>query len=470
VVGLLLGPPAESAEQELNLAWKYRAAEASNVLFPGLVDTAGNLYWLECSPVGSCDLVSSSIEGVIRYRKPISGVHRVLSLDRRHLVLFKEVLIAALEDGTVRAMRARDGAEIWVRDVRHLVCHRPTPPGSGQLEVVPVVGNGGGTLFLRVGGKACLTSSHDPSGGSGHGHWIVSLSPTTGAVRWQTAYPRSIRGVIVDERSDLFFEVDLASDDGRFRPHLVSLSASGQERWRQKKSSSSWPVAAFGGLIFEANREVRHARTGRRAFRLAMARAVGGERNAFTLLGPGAVWVLGRPDQACDTGECQLELRRLSAGGKLAWQAVIGQVKDSLSITQPVLTSMDSVLFAESSAEQSLLREFSADGLQVRSDLLPGGRYVGPTVLHRGWWVALSRSPDQEIRAFSVGGRDAAGEGWITLGGSMGRGGSPCEGPDRPGAAVTSRPPKSPNAKSLQQTQGRRSQGARLQSEQRPPG
>jgi hypothetical protein len=414
--------PASSAPAaSIQEAWSYQPSNGWRISFPGLLDLEGNLYWGECNGSGVCDLVTSTPEGAIRYRKPLPGSQRRKGFAPGQLAASGGLVISSVEDGIVRAFSGATGAEAWAQDLRDQLCDG-TPGQADLLSLQPLVVGKGGPLFIRAHGNACGTAN------SQHGHWIVALEASSGALRWKLAFERPISGLIADEEGDLYFETDLRSSSRWYERFLISLAPDGRERWRRRKQWSSSPVAAFGGRLFQANREVRRTEDGAPEAQLPLHSPWAGERNAFTLVTRDSVYLLGSPDRLCSGSDCATRLYRFDGKSERPACAAMISHREGVLLTQPILTAKGSVLFAEGDPLHPRLREFSAGGEEVRSDWLPSGRYSGSAALVSDRWIAITESPTPRIVAFAVPGTEPNAEGWVTFGGTMGRTGRPRDG------------------------------------------
>jgi len=99
--------------------------------------------------------------------------------------------------------------------------------------------------------------------------------------------------------------------------------------------------------------------------------------------------------------------------------------EEQVSITQPVLTSERTILFAQNTGSNALLREFSRDGTEIRSAPLPTGHYADAAALLENRWVVAVDSPAPQIRAFDVGPTQPSRTGWMSSGGNSGCAGLP---------------------------------------------
>ncbi len=402
------GPPAREA-------WSYRAAPGWRIFFQGVADRNGNLYWAECTGQWVCDIVSSSSDGGIRFRAPLRNVRPRGRFERGRLIIVGDLVIEAIEQGMVRALRSSDGGEVWSRALGADLCQTAPSRASSSLEIHSITAGRHGDLFLKAHGDPCGTGTR--------GHWVASLWTSSGVVRWSRAFDRTPSELVTDERGDLFFRVELAAEGPWHRSYLLSLSSQGEEQWRREASWSSLPVVAAKGWLIDAERKVWRTSTGSIAFQMPLEAAWGGQRNALTLVDQSSAFVVASPKGQCPGRDCSLELHRVDlTTGRFAWSVILTQ-GDQLSNTQPLLTSERTVLFAQSADSGALLREFSSGGEQIRSEVLPPGRYVGAALVANRW-VAAVESPAPQIRAFDVEPRLAS---WVTWCGDRGCGGRPQE-------------------------------------------
>ena len=388
------------------------------MLFQGVADASGDLYWAECTADAVCDLVSGTSGGAIRFRAPLLGVRRFGNLERGDLVVAGELVTQGLERGTIRAFKTSDGSVAWSHDLRADLCEGHRSHDSSTLAIRSITSGRAGELFLEADGDSCDSKSR--------GHWVISLWAASGRLRWVKAYERAPSGLVASEDGDLFFQGHLKADDG-WSPYLISLSSSGRERWRRIESWLSQPVAAFGGRLFGANREVWQTATGARLFRVPVGDAWRGQRNAFTLVSERSAFVIGSPELACVGAGCSIAIQKIDlSAGELSWRVALSDGDQPSSISQPILTSADTILFAQSTRSSTLLREFSSDGREIHSVPLRNGRYAGAALLSNRW-IAAVESPAPEIRAFQLGPERARRSGWISWGGDVGCGGAPQE-------------------------------------------
>ncbi len=405
--------PAQDAVRE---EWSYAPPEGWTASFRGVADSDGNLYWAECTAQWVCDVVSASPDGRIRFRAALPGLQPSARFQRGHLVVAGDLVVEGIEQGTVRAFRASDGSEAWSRDLRDL-CLGPRSPDARSIKVQSIASGGHGDLFLEVNGDPCASGSR--------GHWIASLSAITGVLRWSRQFDRAPSELVADERGNLFFRAELLTNDRGHRPYLMSLSTVGRENWRREASWSSLPVATYRGFLFDANREVWQSATGAQAFRIPVKDAWGGERNAYTLIDHDSAFIVARPRHSCPHPGCSLALYGIDLStGQLSFSVVLTG-EEQVSITQPVLTSERTILFAQNTGSNALLREFSRDGTEIRSAPLPTGHYADAAALLENRWVVAVDSPAPQIRAFDVGPTQPSRTGWMSSGGNSGCAGLP---------------------------------------------
>ncbi len=410
--GRSLDPGQEAVREQ----WSYAPPEGWKASFRGVGDGDGNLYWAECTALWVCDLVSASPDGRIRFRAPLPGQQPTARFDRGHLVVAGDLVVEGIEQGTVRAFRASDGSEAWSRDLRDL-CRGARSPDTRSIKVQSITSGGHGDLFLEVNGDPCASGSR--------GHWIASLSAITGVLRWSRQFDRAPSELVADERGNLFFRAELSTNDRGRRSYLMSLSTVGRENWRREASWSSLPVATYRGLLFDANREVWQSATGVPAFRIPARYAWGGQRNAYTLIDHDSAFVVARPRHSCPHPGCSLVLYGIDLPTEQVSFSVVLTGKEQVSITQPILTSERTILFAQNTGSNAVLREFSQDGTEIRSAPLPTGHYAEAAALLENRWVVAVDSPAPQIRAFDVGPTQPSRTGWMSSGGNSASAGLP---------------------------------------------
>jgi hypothetical protein len=205
----------------------------------------------------------------------------------------------------------------------------------------------------------------------------------------------------------------------------MSLSTVGRENWRREASWSSLPVATYRGLLFDTNREVWQSATGVPAFRIPASYAWGGQRNAYTLIDHDSAFVVARPRHSCPHPGCSLVLYGIDLPtGQVSFSVVLTG-EEQVSITQPILTSERTILFAQNTGSNAVLREFSQDGTEIRSAPLPTGHYAEAAALLENRWVVAVDSPAPQIRAFDVGPAQPSRTGWMSSGGNSASAGLP---------------------------------------------
>lgn len=397
--------------------WSYTASEGWRAAFRGVGDRDSNLYWAECNAQWVCDIVSASSDGRIRFRAAIPGTQPSARFERGHLIVAGDLVIEGIEQGIVRAFRTSDGSEAWSRDLRARLCSGARSSDLRSTRFQSLTSGGHGDLFVEVNGDPCASGSR--------GHWIVSLSAITGVTRWSRQFDRAPSELIADEQGNLFFRAELLTTGRGYRPYLMSLSTVGRENWRREVPWASLPVATYRGWLFDANREVWQSATGTQAFRLPVKYAWSGQRNAYTLIGLESAFVIGRPKEACPPPGCSLALYGIDLPtGQVSFSVVLAG-EEQVSITQPILTSERTILFAQFDESNALLREFSRDGTEIRSAPLPPYHYAEAAALVDNRWVAAVDSPAPQIRAFDLGPKQPSRTGWMSAGGNLGCAGLP---------------------------------------------
>lgn len=401
-------PPASV----LSPAWTVTAAADHELFFPGVADESGNLYWAECPRFGGCILVSTTRQGLLRYRSPMAGVTLHRSYEPGWLVLQGDLVISSAHQNVVEAYRAADGALVWRRDLlvelsAELGAHGGWPsvrPGS-------IVSGGATRVYVKADGFL---------GNERQGAWIFALNARSGAIEWRS--PRQQANsyrMVSDELGNLYFAVEGAAS-APFE--LVSFSSLGQERWR-RPDLHLVPVATRGGQLFlGGSSQVVSAFTGSDLYRVANP----GEGHDVLLQDATGYRVLRdafdpNADPRVCSGSSKL-IRFDVSTGNVRWQSPLS----GFPWTAGLLTSEQSVVVAsgpgtdaeDDQVPESWLQEIASDGREIFSCELPTGFYQEPSVLVPGYWIVANW---QQVVAFPVPGLAPATSGWTAPAGSMAR-------------------------------------------------
>lgn len=398
--------------------WNYFAPPGWRIFFHGVSDVGGNLYWAECGPRGLCDIVSVSSDGSLRFRVPGQQSPLRSRVERGRLVLIGDLLMESLEPGVVRALRSSDGGEAWRHVLGGELCGGSAGTSPGALQLQSITGGAPGQMFLEAHGVAC--------GLGARRHWILSLASSTGELRWTKQFDRSPSELVADGRGAIYVRTELPGDDGWYRSFLLSFDAEGVEQWRTEASWTSRPVAVAGDSLFDSERNVWRASAGSLAFKLPWEPAWAGFRNAFTVSDGRSAFAIARQKGECPGPDCSLRLHRVDLGGsQTEWSIVLAR-GNRVSTSEPILTAEGTVLFAQSVGFESVLREFSSDGTEIRTEALPGGPYSGAIALVGDRWVTAMGSPASQLRAFHTVAQPAR-RGWMSWCGDQGCAGRPGE-------------------------------------------
>ncbi len=231
----------------LQPAWTVSVAGTSTLIFPGVFDASGNVYWVE-QGAATTDLVSVDRGGAQRFRVTMAGqLARFFGYpveDPSVLLVSEDRILVVMQDSANAADTRR--AEV-----------RSTLDGSlswraGRAELAPAVALAAG-LPLWIVSVAAVPSSErvvlnlrTNAGGSAWSSWIASLDGATGAVQW-TWRSTYLSATLVDEQGTVFTYEDL------FVHSLSALSPTGLERWRVSQTNwSAIPSATHQGDLYTA--------------------------------------------------------------------------------------------------------------------------------------------------------------------------------------------------------------------------
>jgi outer membrane protein assembly factor BamB len=425
------------AGAELAPAWEHRARPGTLLRFDGVVDPAGNVYWIEARPDGRTgELVSATRGGDVRFRAPMSG---------SSLVLAGDIVVANLAGSGCRGLaapaleahRTRDGAPAWRREILPAIEVWMRTPGTCRY--------GGARAVALSGGHVVVAASILDANTKEHESGFVALDAATGGVAWEAR--TSAEGNVSQSGTPR------VAEDGRVyasrrataqrEPLLVLAGGAPRELGAASAASLHRDVlAAAGGLLFSEGATGSDPTVGSPATVEVRCRATGellgavDAPGAVPLAAGGAVWLFGdklsRHDAA--TGELQW---RVTLGEATAAPTARGRTAIILR-TEPVVTRGGAILFAEQpellrtaiatlEPGAPVLREIDAAGRETLRRTLPGGAeaYSGAAALDRGRWfvAALPYHAAQGgvIRAFDVAGRSVAQHGWVTPKGSLAR-------------------------------------------------
>lgn len=401
----------QSQPAPLRAAWTYQSPGGA-LLFPGVGDRSGNVFWLET--IGSTTwLVSVAFDGTERFRTRMAGVPNegstyptpmsplMLVSDTQLIVLLRDAGSSTTGGHRVEARSAIDGTLQWSR--------------SRADFVAPLGLRDGVTLWLISAGVVgtpprVFLNLRINEGGAAWTSWIVALDASSGAFAWkmQSTY---LSSAIADEDTVYAYE-DL------WRHVVIATAANGLPRWSlDVTGSAAAPASAFAGTLATAfPAALRDARNGAVTFQ--PTNASWGTHN--TLLANGRVIAL-------DNMFCPRSFMVMDPSTPrppFVWEVRRGTGAFSACLTEPIVTSRQSVLFAGGTD----LYEVGLDGLERFICPLPvfaptTTSFIGATVLARGRWVVGTRSG--RVEAYDVPAQETARQGWVTAGGGLDRANRP---------------------------------------------
>jgi hypothetical protein len=413
--------------------WRYARPPGKSILFPGLVDGSGNLYWFEYETdrpeADTCELVSVTRDGVPRYRRALGTRWCRTEGSIAALVLGEHLVLGLM--GRAEWRQLSDGEVSWRPDLAAAFApHRSTP--EAPLTVYAV-------RSLAVGGSGTVYALVDAESLAGGGRTtLVALVPGSRQVKVLRRLDGSFAwGLLADEAENLYLSSD--SSEGT---RVESYASTGEVRWRGAPGYQ--PVAVWNGRVWTRTGIVLDAGTGARVFPANSTPGVGpvgvGER-VFA-------WSSG---EGCQGPGCPPSGSRRPAvvgvdgkTGQVMWHVPMVTAGSEL-----VLTQGDRVLFTANSVQygydatvrsvDSAILEVSGSGMVTRYRWLCEPELILPPIaLHQGrlFSTTVRMAPEsgrwlytglglQEIRGYDVPGLPTpASRGWTTLGGNMARSGS----------------------------------------------
>ena len=409
----------------LKESWSRSMDPGTRLVFPGIGDASGNLYWIECGRF--CELVSVEPKGHVRYRRRVAGG----SVDRPEHLILADGKAVVLAGPSVSAFSTFDGEPLLSRELRvdldRIAGSAPQDPDGGcpcTWHAGSLASDGEGALWAWFQGEGSDVLPHggatNPPARPGV---LVSLDPVSGEVRHGRAFAdvRDASALVMDGAGNVFLTIVSTAGDAM----RVSLSPGGDERWLLPAPTAAAPLASVGELVLESTPRAVHRENGFLSYDLP----------AFSA---GAVpSVIASSTDGFLLGADPLGLRLVGfqpATGKVIQDARISHPGDPLDWTPPLLTSRRGALFAVTFSEEAnpsgtgnrpetLVREIGSDGSQLRACELPGrSTYGGPAFLRSGSWTVLSRGGGGDldtVHQFELPKADIAGSGWINVRGSL---------------------------------------------------
>lgn len=415
----------------LEQSWSRTMRQGVELLFPGIGDASGNLYWAECGV--SCELVSVEPRGHVRFRRAIPG-GRVAVPEQ---IVLEDGTAYVIAGSTLSASSTFDGEIGLVRDLRtDLDEAAGSLPGNGcpcDWSPGSLASDGAGGLWIWLAGtvrdsiasgsRAMLPPPLRRSG------VLVSVDAGTGEVRHARAFSDVERAatLVVDRSGNVFTTIFPRSGD----PVRVSISPDGGERWSIDAQAGAVPLASAGELVLESRPRAVRGESGLLSYDLP---AFGAESSPSIVASATDGFVLG-----VDAVGARL-VGFQPATGTVIQDSRLAHVGEPLDWTRPVLTSRNGALFAVTYSEEeqptggankpeAVVREAAPDGSEARACALPGHSiYGGTTFLRSGAWTLVSRQGPggfDTVHQFVLPKADVAGSGWVNVRGSLSGNGRP---------------------------------------------
>lgn len=389
-------PPAAP----LQPVWSATAPTGSGLIFPGVADGRGNLYWLTTRrpPTGEITtLVSVDSAGRARFSVDFAGVPlwRVTALDvpASPMFLISDAQLAIKVGGgpdraqhRLEVRSTTDGALQWSRSRPDFVGPLGVPAGA------PLYLLGAGTVGVPARLWLNLRTN---TGGANWLSWLAVLDPLTGALLWQ--------------RRGTYFDDAIADDEAIYvresltTTTLWSWSATGQLRWQQDGSRGSATLSSLWdrALLTAYPPLLRDAATG------LPQRALDGGL-------PISPWTLRLSDRVISVAES-------TCRGWVTMHDPLGRERPTAwepgrCFGEPLLTSRGTLLVGLSSPPE--VREIALDGGTLFACPLQH-LANGPAVLVGSRWITWDRQGG--VHAVDVPVPGPAPRGWVTAEGSAAR-------------------------------------------------
>ena len=409
----------------LEPSWTRAAAPGTTLVWDGVTDGVGQLYWAECT-FTTCEIVSVTSRGIERYRRTLFD-ENVGRAPTGSLALAGDRIVSTLRPDAVEAWSVAVAEKLWTTNLLDLLTEGEPPRDAVHVwvdEAAPPVITSELILLPVEGFRQQAEGTLERWGG-----WVVALARETGAVRWVWEANGTFDGFIGDEGGSVYFSVrrhGAAPTDGGL---LESLGTTGTERWRMSTPLQA-PLATLGGFLLQAGGDYRSTEDGEVAAKLPLLVPTFPRRSP--LIGGRSLYAFAVSTVSCEAGTCptwEPHLFRFDreTGDELwRWQLPTG------SVSQPVLTTDLSLLVAFPRApaigrQSPVLTEIAPDRSQTFTCALPSaGRYDGAASLLMGQWITADTSSNT-VMAFGVEKRTALPAGWVTSGGSLDRTARPAQ-------------------------------------------
>lgn len=382
----------------LRPVWQVRAATTETLVFPGVADRLGNVFWITVGPTTTA-LVSVDRDGRSRFSVPLQGLPSVGSTlfgaPDTPLVLINDDLLAVV---VVTDRNTGDGSRVEVRSTRTgaLQFAKGRADFEGPLQLASaarfwVMGLG------TVGVPARLwLELRTNMGGASWRSWIVALDPAAGVMLWNV--PGSYFEQVIADDSAVYVHEAL------FSQSLWAVDANGHQLWAQTPSSSLTLSSASNGVVLTAYPAVlRDAATG-----VGVAVDAGLPVTSLTLRGDDRL-VSVDTSTFCRQWLASVDPRTGTA--VVPWQST-----NLRCLGEPLLTSRQSLLVGVSSPAEVL--EVGLDGSSHFTCPLSDVA-VGAAVLHGNRWIVTDGQG--RVHAYDLPVPGLATRGWVSFHGSLSR-------------------------------------------------
>lgn len=398
--------------------------------FHGVSDAADNLYWVECAFGGLADVycnactlcaaTSYTRDGALRFRKILNGAIGY-ELEPLHLLLGARLIYAM--PYSVGAMASTDGALQWSRDF-----YGPLPGAPDTANFFQVT-----ALAADATGVLVIARRYQNNAQSPRQSVVLELDPASGATVYTRFFDGELTGAVVDEQNNLYFGFSprTSPNPPAVPPQLVSLSASGAERWRVTVTEGTQaPLAAYGTEVILAGGEVRATLDGTKR-----AGAAGGWVRRNALMAPASRTLLRDPPfECCPQCSCPPPLPRLDAIGLAAGSAAVEWTTTIASANGVTVTPRVSDTVASGKSELLVAGASSLFGLTAQGAIrftceipqtLPAqastSSFDSPVALLHGRWAVVETiecpgclvNPPPRLRVLEVPGETPALHGWV---------------------------------------------------------
>lgn len=403
----------------LRQLWSYEPPAGNTVVFGGVSDGAGQLYWTESDRNGVTSLVSATPGGVIRYRAPTFFPGDV---DERGVVLEEGLLlVAGAASPGVQAFLPSDGSSPWERTLGDEL--------SAEVGGCPCLVSGGSLTRTETSRVAYAARVHRGAGGLATHTLVAVIRTGSGEVAWAQGFEGALAAPpVADELGNLYLLVEHLSPDPQ-EAELISIDPAGGERFRVPAARGAVPLSVWDERVQQAADVLLATADGARVGTLGYddpnaAVPIHNEEGSYTFTTSPSGNLVARAFTASGSARGTLQLfDPLQLAGPLPprW-------------SEPALTRRNSALLSTSvpkidGSYESLLVELHIDddgAFEMRRACTLGmdAAVTGPFSLRAGKWVVhASEGAFTGIRSYEVPLADPAAHGWVgPLGNPLGGG------------------------------------------------